>query len=51
MVGDYSVEFFLELHDFLCLNLDVGCLSLHSAQRLVYHHAAVGQSGTLAFGS
>ena len=49
MIGDYVVEFFLELLYLACLDLDVRSLSLHSAERLMYHDAAVGERGAFAF--
>lgn len=48
MLGDDGIELLLELHYLAGLYLYVGSLSLHSAERLVYHHAAVRQRAALA---
>ena len=49
--GDNGVEFLLELQDLLGLNLDIGSLTLHTAQRLVDHHTAVRQCRALTLGA
>ena len=48
MVGYDSVKFFLHLLDLAGSNLYVTCLTLHAAQRLMYHNAAMRQGRALA---
>ena len=41
--GDDLVELLLDLCDLTCRDLDVGSLALNTTQRLVNHHARVGE--------
>ena len=47
-MGIYSHELF-SFYDVVCVNLNVTCLTLHSAQRLMNHNFAVRQSTSFSF--
>src|SRR5690554_408835 len=51
MVGQNGVQGMANLQDLAGVDLDIRCLALISAQRLVDHHAGIGQAGTLALGT
>ena len=43
-----SVERFLRAEDVIGVNFDIGRLTLHSAERLMYHDLGVGERKTFA---
>src|SRR3990170_4215752 len=51
MPGHDLVELVFQKQDFLGVDLDVGCLPLKAADRLVYHHARIRQTETLVLGA
>lgn len=51
MFGNDVVQFFLELLDFSCCNLNIGGLPLSPTHGLVYHHSRMAQRKALALGS
>ena len=48
ILSKYPIEIVSCTENKLCLDLDVGCLTLSTSQRLMYHYLTVGESDTLA---
>ena len=51
LLGKYLIELILYLNNSVGVNFDVRRLSLHSAERLMYHNFAVGKRKAFAFRS
>ena len=51
MLGQQSVELFLQVEDFLGVDFNIRRLSLETTQRLMNHDARVGQHEALALGA